>query len=214
MKDDMDAATIETHLLDGRTARRHRNKAAVLDAVIALFGEDNLSPGVHQVAQRSGVSLRSVYRYFADADDLIAAAITRHLERSSRLFDMPEVGVGSTSERIHRFCNCRMSFFSSVRCAYRANAVRACRHRQLAEDLDASRQRLRHQTEQMFRPELAALGPSRAGVVASVLDTLSQLDTLEYQYRNRSFDEARTTEFLIGAFTEVLCPGTATRTGS
>ena len=55
---------------DGRTARRDRNRDAVLDAVLDLFGEDSLAPAPAEVAERSGVSLRSVYRYYEDRDAL------------------------------------------------------------------------------------------------------------------------------------------------
>ena len=62
---------------DGRTARRDRNREAVLDAVLELFSEDAASPAPDDVAARSGVSLRSVYRYFDDMETLIRAAMAR-----------------------------------------------------------------------------------------------------------------------------------------
>ena len=37
--------------VDGRTARRDRNREAVLDAAIELFAEGVLSPSATQVAQ-------------------------------------------------------------------------------------------------------------------------------------------------------------------
>lgn len=196
--------TIEADPVDGRTARRHRNKTAVLDAVIELFSEDNLTPGVHEVADRSGVSLRSVYRYFEDVDELVAAAIDRHVAQADTRFDMPGLGVGPTAERIPRFAANRVSFFTSVRAVYRASIVRATDHPQLAESIAGRRARLERQTTQMFAPELGEMESPRADVVCSTLDTLSQFDALEYQYRNRGHDADRTTDFLVGAFTEIL----------
>ncbi len=80
--------------VDGRTARRDRNRDLVLDAVIDLFGEGRLSPNATDVATRSGVSLRSVYRYFEDQDALVRAAIARHAERIAPLLEVPDPGEG------------------------------------------------------------------------------------------------------------------------
>ena len=49
--------------IDGRLARRDRNRAAVLDATIALFSEGDLDPAPELVAKRADISPRSVYRY-------------------------------------------------------------------------------------------------------------------------------------------------------
>src|SRR3954453_24162311 len=67
--------------VDGRTARRDRNREAVLDPVLELFSDGNLTPSPDEVAQRSGVSLRSVYRYVAASDGLMSCAIERHSQR-------------------------------------------------------------------------------------------------------------------------------------
>ena len=66
------AATAEP-AVDGRTARRDRNRDAVLDAVIELFTEGHVGLVAADVAERSGVSLRSVYRYFDDLEALARA---------------------------------------------------------------------------------------------------------------------------------------------
>src|SRR6185312_6061085 len=61
-------------VVDGRTARKDRNMVAVLDAVLELFVRGDLIPSPEAIAQRSGVSLRSVYRYLAASRDLVHAA--------------------------------------------------------------------------------------------------------------------------------------------
>ena len=64
---------------DGRTARRDRNRELVLDAALELFREGHLEPTALQVAERSGLSPRSVFRYFEDTEALLRAAIARLL---------------------------------------------------------------------------------------------------------------------------------------
>src|SRR3546814_2219461 len=121
--------------VEGRTARRDRNRLAVLDAVLGLFEEGNLNPGVHEVADRSGVSLRSVYRYFEDLDELITAAIDRHLERTRPLFDIDRIGEGPLGERLHRFTERRLRLFDAMRVIYRASRVRAASDPQVQSGL-------------------------------------------------------------------------------
>lgn len=191
--------------VDGRTARRDRNKTAVLDSVIDLFAEGNLTPGVHEVAARSDVSLRSVYRYFEDVDDLVTAAIARHMEKASHLFEIPDIGVGSTTDRIDTFCSRRVNLFTSLRAVFTAARIRAAEHRGLADGIHSSRERLGDQTAAMFAPELDAMDECRSTTVATTLDALSQFETLEYVYRRQSSDADGTAHFLRLAFTEILC---------
>lgn len=165
--------------VDGRTARRDRNRLAVLDAVIELFCEGNLSPGVHEVARRSGVSLRSVYRYFEDVDELIASAIERQLERSRPHFGLDDLGQGPLHERIDRFAVHRVELYETVRAVFRAASVRAATDERVREAMQHSRRWLAEQSCAMFAPELAQLDDDRRQYVQVSLDLLGQLDTLE-----------------------------------
>ena len=66
---------------DGRTLRRERNRAAMVDAMLELYREGNLAPSSDAIAERAGLSPRSLFRYFEDIDDLVHAAITRQQQR-------------------------------------------------------------------------------------------------------------------------------------
>ena len=192
--------------IDGRTARRHRNRANVLDAVNELFSEGNLTPGVHEVADRSGVSLRSVYRYFNDVDDLISAAIDREVQAAGPLFVLPQPGEGPLPERIQRFCERRIALFARIRCVYRAALIRSADQARHCDGVDRSRDQLRRQIGMMFSPELETMPADEAEIVAGMLDSLSQFDTLEHLFATRGHDPASATSFLVAAFNRVLCP--------
>ena len=64
--------------IDGRRARRDRNRETVVDAILSLYQEGNVSPSLDEIADRSGVSHRSVFRYFQDLEELYRVAIERH----------------------------------------------------------------------------------------------------------------------------------------
>ncbi len=46
-----------------------------------MFAEETLCPTIGQAAKGSGLSLRSLYRYFADPAGLLEAVIARSSER-------------------------------------------------------------------------------------------------------------------------------------
>lgn len=190
--------------VDGRTARRDRNREAVLDAVLDLFSEANLSPGVDEVAERSGVSLRSVYRYYDDMGALIGAAIERQIERARPLFRFDDVGEGPLEKRIERFSAGRVRLFEEVRLVYRAAGVRGADQPQIAEGVIAVRGWLTAQTENMFAPELSALPAEEAASVALQADVVGQFDTLEHVRGHRGLSVDETVAFVASALRRTL----------
>jgi AcrR family transcriptional regulator len=65
---------------DGRAARSHRTRRAILDAMRALHVEGDLRPTVPRIAARAGVSLRTVWQQFADREALLIEAVRRDRE--------------------------------------------------------------------------------------------------------------------------------------
>lgn len=70
---------------DGRLARSARTREAVIDALLELHLEGDLSPTTGRVAERAGVSLRTVYGHFDDLESLYAEAGQRAMDRVREL---------------------------------------------------------------------------------------------------------------------------------
>ncbi len=172
-------ATAPDRAVDGRSAIRDRNRDAVLDAVLDLFSEDNLSPGPEEVAERAGLSVRSVYRYFEDHDALSRAAIERQLERVGPLLLLPAIGEGALDERIARFVEVRLRLQAAAGPALRATRIRATFDPVVRDQFDADRIRLREQVERQFAPELTAMAPDRARARLAAVDALSAFESLD-----------------------------------
>ncbi|HYI62284.1 MAG TPA: TetR/AcrR family transcriptional regulator [Acidimicrobiales bacterium] len=193
---------------DGRTARRDRNREAVLDAVLELFRENPLTPSPADVAERSGVSRRSVQRYFDDMDALVRAAMVRHLERVEHLFALEDVGVGPLPQRIERIVDARLRLYEAVAPMARAALLRARANPLIAERLRQGRARLRDQVGAMFAPELAALPADGAEDVAAALDVLLGFEALEHLVQVRDLDEPASRRVLVRAVGSLLAvPG-------
>jgi AcrR family transcriptional regulator len=177
--------------LDGRRARRGRNREAVVDALLELFREGELNPSVAAVAERSGVSLRSVFRYFDDLDEMGRIAIGRHLERVGHLFDLPNIGEGSRADRIDALVAQRGTLYERVAPVMRAALIRAPFQPVISDALARRRAFLRSQVEQQFAPELATLSATDAAAVLVGADVLTSFEALEVLRVDQKLSPAR-----------------------
>jgi AcrR family transcriptional regulator len=192
--------------VDGRTARRDRNRTAVLDAVLDLFAEGDLSPSATAVAERSGVSLRSVYRYFEDNEELVRSAIVRRLEVAAPLFAIPELGVGTLEARIDRFVVARVQLYDSVAPSVRATRFAAQSNPIIREQYDSNVSQMGDQAELMFAPELADLDEGRRRAVLASVDALTQLPGIEHLREHLHMSPAQTADALRRALALLLAP--------
>lgn len=192
--------------LDGRRARRGRNREAVVDALLAFFREGELNPSVASVAERSGVSLRSVFRYFDDLDEMGRIAIQRHIEDIKHLFDLPGIGVGSRQERIERLVAHRIEWYEAVAPVARASMLRAPFQPVIAEGLQFRRELLRSQIERQFAPELEALPIGERFAVAAAADVLTSFESLEMLRTHRDLSTTKCASVLTESLDRLL-PG-------
>lgn len=98
---------------DGRRARRHRSRDLVVDALLDLLHEGVIRPTAQQVAERSGVSLRSIFRIFDDVETLHTAAATRQISRVRHLF-VDVAAEGTLAERVGIMVEINARLYESV----------------------------------------------------------------------------------------------------
>ncbi len=182
--------------VDGRAARRDRNINAVLDIVVELFTEGELFPTVEQASNRSGLSVRSIYRYFADPAELHDAAIKRHREQSQPLAHLPSIGRGPLETRIDDFVAMRLRLHDGIGATYRATVHNAGQHPRLRDELARNRNGLRAQFERQFKPELSRLKGTERDAAVSAGDVLTQLDSIDLLRRHRQLSVAETAQAL------------------
>jgi AcrR family transcriptional regulator len=192
--------------VDGRVARRERNQNAVLDVVLEMFAEDMLFPTIEQASQRSGLSLRSLYRYYADPGELIEAAIRRSREQAVELTHLPHIGQGPFEERLTDFVSMRVRLHEVNGPMYRATTHNAVTRPRVRDEQERSRRLLREQFELQFAPELAALPAAARASAVEAGDVLTQLDSLGMFRRYRNLTVAETESVLIDALTALLRP--------
>lgn len=109
--------------LDGRTARGQRTRTAVVDALLALQEDGDLTPTAQRVAERAGVALRTVYGHFSDLETLWAEAGLRELDKLTRLAVPIEVSL-PLPERVAAFCASRARVLEALLPVMRAARLR------------------------------------------------------------------------------------------
>jgi AcrR family transcriptional regulator len=165
--------------VDGRRARRDRNRDAVVDALLDLYRSGDLNPSVTCVARRSGVSPRSVFRYFSDLDTMGRIAIERHSRAVKHLFLLPRIGEGSRPERINHLVEHRLRVYAEVAPITRAARLRAPFEPSIAATLAERRATVRRQIDEHFAAELARVPDSERYAVASAADACTSFTTME-----------------------------------
>lgn len=191
---------------DGRTARRERNQEQVLDAVLDLFGEGETHPTPDEVARRSGVSLRSVYRYFDDSESLLRAAMARHLGRLEPLFHLDVVADDPLADRITALVDQRLRLYGAAAAVMRAATSRAARNQLIGARVEERRRLLRRQVEDLFAPELAAQGASGASTAAAA-DVLTSFEALDQLHGQRGLTPDATRRVLTDTLGRLLAAG-------
>ena len=178
---------------------------AVVDAMLDLLGEGNLNPGAAAVAERSGVSLRSVFRYFDDMDSLTGRAIARQMERAAPLFDLLETG-GSLPERARRLADHRVLQHRELAPFARAALRRAERFPAVAEGVATRRDALRRQVEALFSPELDAMAGDRREETLSALEAVTSFEVVDQLSTRRRLAPDRLTSVLARSIVGILTP--------
>jgi AcrR family transcriptional regulator len=176
----------------------------VLDAVLGLFADGVATPTVTQVAERAGLSLRSVHRYFEDRDALLRAAIERSLELVRPLVTVDAPGIGPLEGRVERLVRSRVSLYEEFGPMMRAVVAHAPTNPTIAAQQDRNRAALGRQVEQMFAPELAGLDPVARAEVAALADVACSFETYEHLRVRRSLGSDQLTRTMVRGLLAVL----------
>ncbi|MFG1673650.1 TetR/AcrR family transcriptional regulator [Micromonospora sp. NPDC049282] len=158
--------------VDGRAARAERTRAAIVEAHLALIDAGDLRPTGERIAERAGVSLRTLWTNFKDMETLFAATGRRIGERQAALWRPvpPELPL---AVRIAEFCGQRARLLEVLAPPARASALREPFSPQLRRNREAAIARVREEIETVFAAELANAGPGRA----QLLDALTVAGT-------------------------------------
>ena len=192
--------------VDGRQLRRVRNREAVVEALLDLYRDGNLRPSTEEIAARSGLSPRSLFRYFDDVDDLTRAAIMRQETRVVPLVTI-DVGPEETVERkVTALVEQRFTLFDAVGHAATVVRLRSPFQPLLAAELNQNRRFLRSQVSALFAPELAAMDKQKGASTLAAIDILTSFESYKLLTEDRSMAPAEASAVMADALSVLLGP--------
>jgi len=148
-------ALLDGAAVDGRTMRRTRNRSAVINALLELIHEGDFEPGASAIAERAGVSHRSVFRYFDDLGDLVRTAVTQQFEQANELTEIPHLGEGPSDERIERYVASIIALWRFVHNAATLTQIKSLSIPNIEDAFIRILETFREQVNEHFEAELA-----------------------------------------------------------
>jgi AcrR family transcriptional regulator len=159
--------------------RRERNRVAVVDAYLDLVSDGVAHPSIADVAARSGVSHRSVFRYFQHRDELVRVAIARQLTRIAPLLDRRIERDAPASVRAELMIRYRAAAWEEVVGVSRLVRAVARSEPVVRAQLTRRRAKLRAAVAEVFSAELGAMDDDASHDTLAALDTLLAFETYD-----------------------------------
>jgi AcrR family transcriptional regulator len=158
--------------LDGRAGRTLRSRQAICEACLDLVQEGVLQPTADQVAERAGLSRRSIFNHFADLAELYDAVFEAGMERCVPL--LAEIPRDTPlARRVDAWIEARTRFLEATAPFTRALMAQALAEATSPQALRVSQRALRLQqraVEDLFAADLAT---TRATARQETLEAIS-----------------------------------------
>lgn len=179
--------------VDGRQGRTLRSRQAICDAYLDLVQEGVLLPSADQIADRAGLSRRSIFNHFRDLAALNDAVVEAGMQRWAHLLEEIPRAL-PIAERVAKLAEVAARFYEATTPFRRSMAAGALVGPVKGEAVRAARALLKQQRDrvaELFAAELAPLdAPERAELVEA-LDAAVSPGNWEHLRASRGLSLAR-----------------------
>jgi len=180
--------TPEGQSSDGRTRRGARNREAIIDALMAYYDDGLLQPSVQEVADRAGVSARSVHNHFADMEALRTEVADRQWMHVAPLASYLDVAQ-TVEARVKALVEQRAAIFEAVSPVRRAALLQLPESPAIAARLSQADRALRNQINRGF--------PEMSSYTLDAVDALLSWDTWNRLRAAQGLSVARAKRVLV-----------------
>ena len=192
---------------DGRSARGQRTHDAVVAALIGLLEEDDLQPSIEAIAERAGVSTRSIFSHFGDRESLLEAVAARRAESIRGAWGELPSPDAPLAERLDAFVAQRARIYELIGSVRRAALLTEPSSPVAAERVGSFRALKRRDALRMFATEVAG-NPARAAALGAVA-SFSTWDELRRHQQLGVEDAAAALHAALAALLTAAGPGTS-----
>jgi AcrR family transcriptional regulator len=190
--------------LDGRSARRERNRREIVDALLELFREGAIDASAAEVAARAGLSERSLFRYFDDVNDLYSEVCAVQFSRIQPSAVIAGFAHGSTREKVAAFVDQRIALHRTIDRVGVAARAHAHRNPVIAKQLLEARGLLRTQIETHFATELRRLDAADRRAAVAAIDLCTTFESIEMLLNEHRMSYPQVRQTLEIAVTKTL----------
>jgi AcrR family transcriptional regulator len=198
-----DGRPTDERATDGRTARSQRTRDSVVAALEALLVEGAVAPSAAEIAERAGVSTRSIYVHFASIEDLFRAVVERTTRRTLGLLTPIDPGA-PLEDRITEISTQRSRVNEEIGPLRRAAVRQEGRSPTLAESRALARDAARDQVHRIFARELAALDEEHRAGRAAAADALLSGETWDLLRTSHGLSRAAATAAVADGLRRLL----------
>jgi AcrR family transcriptional regulator len=154
--------------LDGRVARSHRTRAAIVEALVGLLEDGNPQPTVEEIAARASVAPRTVFQHYPDREALFAAVSSyreAHLEALMGAIDHD----APLAQRIADVVAQRARVFEWIASVRRAALLMEPFSESVHASLEGFRAAKRAELQRVFAAEIAARDATERDALVAAL---------------------------------------------
>ncbi|GAB3990691.1 TetR/AcrR family transcriptional regulator [Nocardioides marmoraquaticus] len=197
----MDQATVSR---DGRNLRKQRNIDHVLDALESLTAEGLVDVSPEELSNRSGLSLRSLYRYFPNREELLIAAVRRQRRTWDHLYAVAPTEPRTLEHRIGAHVSRALERREKVSALAHVARFAAAGMPRLRTEMQKQQAELLSGVRAEFSPELSQLDEIRQRQVALAIQVMSQLESIDSLLGEVGLSEAEARVVLRSSITALL----------
>lgn len=191
-------ALIEPIQADGRRQRSVDSRARIVQALLDLVGEGEISPSAEQVALRAQVGLRSVFRHFKDMDSLYSEMSQVIEAEIVKTFYRPHAGE-TVADRLADLISRRAGLFERIAPFRRASTTLAHRSSFLGSEQKRMVAALRKILVDALPPEIIA-----DKVKVEALDLLLSFDSWNRLRQDQNLSPSEAEAVIGAAVTKVI----------
>ncbi len=191
--------------IDGRRLRSARTKQAIVEAYIDLLRKDPSIPTAAQIAERAGVSVRSVFERFSDLHELRVAATDHTFFQAASLATAADTE-GDRATRLKNHIERRGAICEAWLPLWRAMMVNKGESLELNNRALLARQAIIKRIEMMYRPELSTLPDQQRQHLLIVLESLIDFESWARMREDNGLSFAEACEVWTKAIDRLLPP--------
>ncbi len=138
---------------DGRHKRREENRKKTLEMTLLIILETGTYPDIDTIAEKTGLSRRSIFHYFNNGNELLLAVSDLFTEQMIDRFNIPEADpVRSLEDTMLQYLEFRVRFNEVLTPLRQVIEERKRTHPELQDNIEIKRKRVLGRITELFSP--------------------------------------------------------------